>query len=158
MKCDVCGKREAAAVVTLRVNNKNTVRRVCAHCVKKLQRGDAYSAQMAVLSMMQPPAEEITCPLCGRTSTDLIRSGRVGCALCYRVFEPVIQPLAVRMNGAMQHTEAKPEEETPRNERAQRIAALRDEMFAAVNQEAYERAAQLRDEIRQLESENSGEE
>lgn len=152
MKCDVCGRREAKAVITMIVAGKNTVRRVCPQCVKKLQRGDAYATQMAVLGTMSAPETELTCARCGRTSEELRRTGHVGCAACYQAFEPLLTPLFARLNGAPQHQEEqKPETET--DEKTLRISRLREEMFAAVNAEEYERAAQLRDALRALERE-----
>ena len=154
MKCDVCTRHEATAMITMSVNGKNTVRRVCQHCVSRLQRGDAYAAQMAVLSTMEQPAQVKNCPVCGRSAADVMRSGFVGCAACYHAFEEMLQPLVIRMNGAMQHPEHQEEPAaSPRDEKNRQLAKLREEMFAAVNAEEYERAAQLRDEIRALEEE-----
>lgn len=150
MKCDVCSRRDATAVITMIMAGKNTVRRVCPQCVRKLQRGDAYAAQMALLGTMSAPAEEIKCPVCGCTSEQLRRSGHVGCANCYQAFAPLLQPLSVRMNGALQHAEGE-SPAAPADERAMRLNKLREAMFAAVNAEEYERAAQLRDEIRAME-------
>ena len=152
MKCDVCARRDATAVITMIVNGKNTVRRVCPQCVRKLQRGDAYATQMALLGTMNAPDEMITCPVCGWTSDQLRRSGHVGCAACYQAFMPILQPLSVRLNGVPQHGEGEAAAPSaPQDAFAQRITKLREEMFAAVNAEEYERAAQLRDEIRAME-------
>ena len=153
MKCDVCGRRDAKAVITMIVAGKNTVRRVCPQCVKKLQRGDAYATQMAVLGTMTAPETELVCPRCGRTSEELRRTGHVGCATCYRAFESVLTPLFARLNGAPQHSE-EPKPEPEADEKTQRINRLREEMFSAVNAEEYERAAQLRDALRALEQES----
>ena len=84
------------------------------------------------------------------------KSGRMGCATCYQAFDTLVQPLMVRMNGIpQQHAadETGHAPESPANEKQARINKLREEMFAAVNAEEYERAAQLRDQIRLLEQE-----
>jgi len=141
-------------MITMIVNGHNAVRRVCAHCVAKLQRGDGYAAQMAILSTMQPPEQELACPVCGRTSGDLIRTGRVGCGFCYQAMDEMILPLFVRMNGraALPDKDAEAAE-LPQQEEKSRVEKLREDLYAAVNAEEYERAAQLRDEIRALEGE-----
>ena len=154
MKCDVCEKREATALITMIVNGKKSVRRVCQQCVRRLQSGDAYAAEMAILTTMEAPQENIACPICGTAIADFRRTGRVGCSLCYDAFTPVMQPLAARLRVSPEHADAAPvQEEAPVDEKSSRLKAMRDEMFAAVNAEEYERAAQLRDAIRQLESE-----
>ena len=151
MKCELCERRDAQGLVTMIVGSKKSVRHVCMLCAKRLQGGDAFAAQMAVLSTMTPPEQEISCPVCGRSTEALRRTGRVGCAACYQAFSPALLPLMTRLNAAVQHqvTQQQPAE----NPRAQRIAALRQEMFAAVNAEEYERAAELRDALRALEQE-----
>lgn len=153
MKCDICGRRDATAMINMIVNGRNTTRRVCRECVKKLQFGGAYAAQMAILSTFEPPAQEMYCPACNTAWSDVCRTGHVGCATCYQAFDTLIQPLMVRMNGMPQHAE--PEAETPSGDSVKtRVEKLREEMFAAVGAEEYERAAQLRDQIRLLERED----
>lgn len=154
MKCDVCEKRDATALITMIVNGKKFVRRMCPQCVKRLQNGDAYATEMAVLATMDLGDANVTCPDCGTRAIDFQRTGRVGCALCYDAFNAVLQPLMARLDGVPQHSEMTPAPaEAPVDERSARIKALRDDMFAAVNAEEYERAAQLRDAIRRLEAE-----
>ena len=158
MKCDVCGKKDALAMITMIVNGKNSVRRVCPDCMKKLQRGDAYAAQMAIMSTMETPEREIVCPVCGASWSQVCKSGRVGCASCYDVFSERLQPLMVRMNGIPQHAGKEPEEApSSQNDIKTEVGRLREEMFSAVSSEDYERAAQLRDQIRMLEKREGGE-
>lgn len=157
MKCDVCEKRDATALITMIVNGKKSVRRVCQQCVKRLQSGDAYAAEMAILATSDTPESDTVCPVCGERMADFRRTGRVGCSLCYDAFSAVMQPLMDHLRVSPQRVEAAPaSEEAPADERSMRLKSLRDEMFAAVNAEEYERAAQLRDAIRQLESEGGG--
>lgn len=156
MLCDVCSRREARAVIAMVVNGKKTTRRVCGHCIAQLQRGDAFAAQMALLSIRDDIPQDQVCPVCGTSAADLVRSGRVGCSSCYKAFNDILSSLTAQMNGTPLPSEAASEEgsETvpaPVNAADDKLAALREEMFAAVNAEEYERAAQLRDEIRLLE-------
>lgn len=153
MKCDVCGRHDATAAITMIVNGKNAVRKVCAACIRRLQRGDAYAAQMAILATLEAPEQEVYCPTCGASWSDVRRRGTMGCADCYQAFDPLLQPLMVRLGGMPQHPGPSPAEETPADAGQARLARLREEMFAAVSAEEYERAAQLRDQIRALERE-----
>ena len=156
MKCDVCERHEAAAMVTMIVNGKKAVRHVCRQCIARMQRGDSYAAQMALLSSYEPPEQELYCPVCNTAWSDVLRRGVVGCASCYQAFDAQLQPLMVNLNGVPQQGagESAAEGPTPENEKQSRISRLREEMFSAVNAEEYERAAQLRDQIRSLERED----
>lgn len=153
MKCDVCEKREATALITMIVNGKKSVRRLCQQCVRRMQSGDAYATTMAVLATMEPADAEVACPVCGMKAADFQRTGRVGCALCYDAFSSVMMPLISRISAAPKKEEEMPAEEPQVSEKDTHIKTLREEMFAAVNAEEYERAAQLRDAIRRLETE-----
>lgn len=157
MKCDVCGRKEAAAMITMIVNGKNSVRRVCADCMRRLQRGDAYAAQMAILSTLETPERERYCPSCGTSWSDVSKKGFVGCASCYDAFSDLMQPLMTRLNGIPQHAAPEGEKaDDPETESKDEIGKLREEMFSAVSAEDYERAAQLRDRIRMLEQQEGG--
>ena len=138
------------------INGKKAVRRVCKQCIARMQRGDAYAAQMALLSSFEPPEQEIYCPVCNTSWSDVLRRGYVGCATCYQAFEEQLQPLLVHLNGMPQQTSAENADANgaPENEKQMQISRLREEMFSAVNAEEYERAAQLRDQIRSLERED----
>ena len=157
MKCDVCEKRNAVAMLTMIANGHSTTRRVCPVCMRKLQRGDAYAAQMAMLGTMEKPNETISCKNCGWTSDKLIRNGHVGCSECYLTFSPIIQPLMEQLNGKFLHEEIQNHSDKPVNEGKTQIDKLREEMFSAVHEENYERAAQLRDAIRALKAEEGTE-
>ena len=74
--------------------------------------------------------------------------------MCYDTFSGVMMPLFTRISAApKKETEDAVPTAAPENENITQIKALREEMFAAVNAEEYERAAQLRDTIRRLEAE-----
>ena len=164
MKCDVCGRHEAAAMIALIVNGKRSIRRVCKQCIAKMKRGDAYAAQMALFSSVEPPEQEHFCPMCGTSWSDVLRRGTVGCGACYLAFAEQLEPLLNTLNGMAEHNdeaetvkaEAVETEPPAENDKKTQITRLREEMFTAVNAEEYERAAQLRDQIRSLEREEEG--
>ena len=161
MMCEECGKRPARMAVTMITSGKATTRRLCPQCAARLQRGDAHSVQTAFLSALagdNPPA--LTCPCCGRTTEQFLHTGRLGCPACYDAFTPILGQLLMQLDGVSQQ---EPPQAAPLAEnapaklaadpRAQQIEQLRGELYQAVSEENYERAAVLRDEIRTLESE-----
>ena len=110
------------------------------------------------------------CPSCGLTFAQFRQCGLLGCPDCYTAFEGQLGtllaraheggthhvgklPLRLREGGAGEahapaHTPAAP----PVAQHAERVAALRKQLNAAVEAEQYERAAKLRDELARLEA------
>lgn len=84
------------------------------------------------------------CPACGFSVEDYRNTGRLGCPDCYAVFAGELSPSA----GS---DEAPATDETPVVTRAR----LQQELLKAVEQEDYERAAALRDQINALPSANA---
>ena len=152
MKCEICGRREATATVAMVINNKKTVHPLCTTCRERIQRGGSFFTQMVMLQTIEAPEPELCCPVCNTAWADIKRHGRVGCAQCYQTFAPQLETLMVRLGGEPQRQDQASEDASV-DEKEQKLRQLREAMFAAVNAEEYERAAQLRDEIRLLEQE-----
>lgn len=95
--------------------------------------------------------EELACPQCGITFKKFRSTGRLGCAHDYDVFRERLIPLLESIHGEHQHIGKCPERRPQVTRRHQDLARLRSELKAAVKAEDYEKAAQLRDDIRGLE-------
>jgi protein arginine kinase activator len=101
--------------------------------------------------------ETLTCSSCGTTLDSLRRKGRVGCQTCYLTFSEYLEGLLERMHGATHHEGRIPgvDEEETRRRRA--IDEAETALERAVADEDFERAAELRDELKQLlDAERSG--
>jgi protein arginine kinase activator len=111
-----------------------------------------------------------TCPSCGTGYMEFRQSGLLGCPECYRAFEGQLGPLLERAHeGGTHHTGrlpkralggaanpsapkvAAPLPPTAEQARAGRVSALKKQLDEAVKAEQYEKAAQIRDELRGLE-------
>lgn len=90
------------------------------------------------------------CPICGITFLEFRKKGRLGCPNDYECFTKELQPLLVNIHGQTQHVGKCPQHSEAAADKTQLIR-LRREMKEAVTQENYERATELRDEIRNLE-------
>ena len=91
------------------------------------------------------------CPDCGMTLDEFRKKGRLGCAKDYEVFKAHILELLERVHGSRTHVGRLPGTSEAEIERQKRMSALRHELEVAIRDEAYESAARLRDEIRELE-------
>ena len=168
MLCQICGQHPATTHIKTIVNGKLTQAHLCAECAKKQGYGNLFSDWGAgfgsLLSglMGQPPAAAQTprCPVCGASFEDIARSGKIGCAQCYQTFRGQLLPMIQRIHGAAQHKGKVPGgsalrvtdpnnqivavEESPLDEKKRLLQQ-------AVDAQDFERAAVLRDEIKEME-------
>jgi protein arginine kinase activator len=98
----------------------------------------------------QTPAVE-HCPVCGFTQADFKKTGRLGCSECYETFGEGLGALIKAMHKGTQHSGKVPARLYRNMARTDRLNELRKHLEEAVSKEDYEAAANLRDEIRQLE-------
>ena len=108
---------------------------------------------------------ERRCPVCGASLSDIASDGKVGCSECYRTFREELMPTIRRIHGSAVYkgeNGEKPEKaaegksqaaegmrETPSEPRSE-ADALRAELYEAIKNEDFERAAVLRDKIKAL--------
>jgi len=169
MKCERCGKRQAKVHMTEILNeNEKREHHLCEECAEKLgytppQQHFTISELLAGLASGQISAKEagepdVACPSCGITFSQFQSTGRFGCAEDYEVFAEQIKPRLERFHDANQHNGKVPRSGDRTQRKAGQLRSLRAQLREAVAQEAYERAAALRDEIRSLEEQSEGSE
>lgn len=102
-----------------------------------------------------------TCKGCGSTFDDIAKRGKAGCADCYTEFGERLAPSIERLHGRVKHvgklpgrSAPKPETKSAKNEPASKtetVDGLRAQLKAAIANEEYEKAAVLRDRIKEME-------
>jgi protein arginine kinase activator len=111
----------------------------------------AVPEETGLVAAQDRPLE--TCPVCGMTWAQFRHGGVLGCGHDYDVFGPRLLPLLKRtQEGALEHVGKIP----PRRRREEGdhqvvTLRLRRELQKAIDAENYERAAQVRDKLRNLE-------
>jgi protein arginine kinase activator len=91
------------------------------------------------------------CAHCSLTFDEFRQHGLLGCAACYEAFEGELGPLIERaQEGAASHIGKAPRRTGGAPDRAQVIRALREQLSEALKAEHYERAADLRDQLREV--------
>jgi protein arginine kinase activator len=101
----------------------------------------------------QTKTPTLSCPGCQMSLEELQRHGRVGCSQCYAIFREYLGELFERMHGAREHIGRLPGVGEGELERMQRAGDLKRQLEQAIREEAYETAANLRDELKSLEVE-----
>lgn len=169
MLCQHCKKNEATTVVKTMINGEYAEYRLCHECAHELGydsmfpdfTSDFGGLLSSFFSNALPAISGAAhCNTCGSTLNDIKRTGKVGCADCYDTFFSELMPTIRNIHGNTEHKGKRPnvieytvnEDKKDQTESAEdKIAALRAELKKAIENENFERAAQLRDEIKELE-------
>lgn len=163
MVCDNCAKNEAEVHLTQIVDNEMTTVHLCPSCAadkglesegsKNLPLTD-FLAQMGKAAMAEEEAATAgPCSYCGTTVDDFKRSGRLGCPHCYSTYDSQLRAILRRIHGSTQHlgkVYVPPAGEAA--DRGARLTVLRRKLQRAVESEAFEHAADIRDQIKELEA------
>lgn len=93
--------------------------------------------------------KDLVCDNCGYTESEFLKTGRLGCPECYNVFVTPKMEILRKIQDAEVHKGKSPRNQDKRTLK-QKIAYLNKELLDAIESEDYERAAQLRDELKEL--------
>lgn len=166
MKCEKCGVNPATVHTMIMVNGKKTEQLLCSQCWaaqnSDTSASDPFTFTDLFKGLLQPqmstaqassPQPKLVCPTCSMDFRTFQESGLLGCADCYQVFLPMLEPTLTKIHGKARH-----EGKTPRRcgstiSIARQIESLRVELTKAVAAEDYESAAILRDKIKALSDE-----
>lgn len=101
----------------------------------------------------QAEAAASSCPNCGLTFAEFRQDGLLGCSKCYESFSDRLVPLLRRAHdGGDHHTGKIPKRVGTGYARQERLTVLRKQLKESVDLEQYEKAAAIRDQIRELEN------
>ena len=104
---------------------------------------------------MDASTASMTCESCGTTHQDFKKGGRLGCEACYHVFRPVLEPLLDGMHAGINHLGKVPTRSAGKKTVQDDEDALRKALQKAVEEENYEKAAELRDRLKKLHTQSS---
>lgn len=117
----------------------------------------ALAGALAQQLVVGQTAEELArldkqaCPICGITFYEFRKQGRLGCPHDYVCFQKELDPLIVNIHGEAAHAGKRPVRLAAGTDHQTQLIKLRREMKQAIEGEDYERAGNLRDEIKKIE-------
>jgi len=174
MLCEECQMRPATVHITKIVNNEKTQMHLCEECAKQKHISfstgisgfgfddTGFSVAKLLSSFFEPTSktpigtsDDLKCSRCGLTFRTFSKTGRFGCSQCYNTFKNQMNPMLRRIHGKTFHVGKVPKRTGGQLRIKHEINRLKRELQEAINAEEYERAAVLRDKIKELEkSEN----
>lgn len=170
MKCNSCKAREATVHLTEVINGQVSKMHLCDQCAKaKSEEMHSHFGLTDLLSGLMdigPQVEggelesgsDVECPMCGMTYFDFQKTGRLGCGKCYDEFSENLNELFRKIHGSDRHvgkTPAATGEE--KRQDVEDLNRMRRELNQYIQTEEFERAALLRDKIRDAEKKINGE-
>jgi protein arginine kinase activator len=152
MKCQKCSKAATLHITEVLAEEQFDELHLCQECAEKyLYEPQQKNGKKGSASGDEPEAPSRECPVCGIKFVEFRNSGRLGCPHDYQEFREELTPLLENIHGETTHRGKVPSR-MPQNKAMQsELVHLRKQLLQAVNKEAYEEAARLRDRIRILE-------
>ena len=157
MKCHHCDN-QATVHLTQILNGQMHKMDLCETCAQA--NGVTNPENLSIGTLMdstegdsKPPAGSMVCESCGTTHQDFKKGGRLGCEACYHVFRPVLDPLLEGLPAGTQHPGKIPSGSESRVKFEQSVDDLKKQLLTAIENEDFEKAAELRDQLKALEKE-----
>lgn len=168
MICQICGKKNATTHIKTVVNGQLTEAYLCEDCAREKGYGQLFGGihfdfGNFLGGFLNVPTEEpavLRCEKCGSSFEEISKTGKLGCAHCYKAFRSRILPVVQRIHGTARHKGKVP------GSMALSIAPSHTTIVAviptameekrrllqkAIEEQNFEQAAVLRDEIKEME-------
>jgi len=164
MLCDICGKNPATVHLTEIIDDQMDELHLCEECARQksaqMEQQFGLSDLLSGLVEFEKPTQEkevsvLKCANCGLTYTDFKKIGRLGCSECYETFRRYLGPLLKRIHGSSQHLGKSPYKPAKVLKKKTDLQDLRSSLQKAIEMEAFEEAAKIRDQIKELDKRQS---
>jgi protein arginine kinase activator len=168
MLCEKCGKNQANTLIRESIGGKVKEVHLCSECAAKL----GYDSLLKTFSPLagfsiglpgilgsllsqgapeKEPSQTKRCSFCGTSFDEIAQSAMTGCAHCYKEFYQELLPSIQRIHGRTHHVGKIPQSAGRELKLKNELTGLRKELEDAVTAQEYEKAAVLRDRIKELE-------
>lgn len=175
MICQECNERPATLHFTKINNGAKTVFHLCERCAQEkgesfmINAGSGFSINNLLAGLLSmdnsfqptqktPVFEEelLQCKECSMTYKQFIEIGKFGCANCYETFKGQVRPLLRRLHsGNWTHNGKIPQRIGGSIHLRKNIEELKNNIKDLISREEFEKAAEVRDQIRSLEKQLS---
>ncbi len=164
MNCDECKHNLATVHLTEMYNGQKNEMHLCASCAAKKGAmmfdpsqfnmpnllGGFLSGPQAVQGFANT-TPMAACKTCGISFLDIRNTGKLGCPDCYQAFAEELESSLKRIHGNSQHTGKIPLRSGENTRVKRRIEELKEQLQSAIMAEDYEKAAEIRDMMKEIE-------
>ncbi len=173
MTCDICGKKKATVHLTEIVDEQLTEMHLCEECAR--QKSTQMEQQFGLADLLaglsdtskttavkEGEKNNLKCSRCGLAYEDFRKFGRLGCGECYTSFKEHLTGLLRKIHGSNKYLGKTPSK-YQKNQMAalpegaiaflpsEDLSDLKQQLQSAIAAEDFEKAALIRDKIRNLE-------
>lgn len=177
MLCQKCNQNEATVHFRQNINGDVKEIHLCPQCAAELGYDSVFSGiedfspfgamNMGIqnflgslfsqeLPQLNSPAAEHKCSFCGTTFEDFAQSAMAGCANCYHEFLGDMLPYIQRIHGKTRHVGKIPATAGKELKLQRELTSLKKQLNDAVEAQEYEKAAEFRDKIKEIEKKVQG--
>ena len=159
MKCENCEEKQATVHLTeIKDDDEKQEKHLCEDCAQEASMHVPKSFNPAelltsLISQVAPEIKEMSstrCDACGLTYLEFRSQGRLGCANDYDAFQKGLVPILKKIHGDAHHQGKTPTRPDAQSTQQGEVVRIRLELEEAVTVEDYERAAELRDRLKEL--------
>lgn len=161
MLCQSCGKNQANTHIKRIINGELTEYMLCEKCAAKLGYSNifenfGFDFDNLLGSFFANDKSKLVqlnnkrCDFCGASFEDISNTGKVGCANCYKVFFEQLMPSIKRIHGNTKHAGKYASIAGEKSVLENQIKNLKERMKVAINEQNFEEAAKIRDELKSL--------
>jgi protein arginine kinase activator len=160
-KCDRCAKPAVYHITEIRDGEAQAMH-FCEQCAKQhlshpdTENGPDSGGGEKALTGESDKFDEVDqqiCPNCGISFKEFRSQGRLGCPHDYIAFQEELLPLLENIHGETQHIGKTPKRAPHASQKQYKLIKLRNRLRTAIDEEMYEEAARIRDEIQTAENE-----
>lgn len=171
MLCEKCGKNQAVVRIVKIINGKKSQAMLCEECARELSNASlsltfdnnrslapgttntANSTLEEILSKITNNDKiEVICKNCGTKYSEYKRTKKLGCSECYESFSESLVKEIKEIQQGVEHVGKVPVKEKGMIFKTKQVKKLKEELQKAIIEEEYEKAAILRDQIKEYES------
>ena len=163
MLCELCHQNKASVFYKHIANGSAVTWHVCTECAGSgdffgngnnlsFIHGSSGLLKSVFLNNDAMPSVK-SCPLCGSVFKSILDGGKAGCGECYTVFRDEFMPSVSSIHGAKNHTGHVPPGHAEVVSNKKRTEELKADLKKMIAEENYEKAAEIRDEIKKITNE-----
>ena len=177
MLCQKCNKKTASVFISSIINGQETRMYLCNDCAKDYplfnfnfqepfsitdvmdkfnineqnQLDEEFDKLLALDKESKEKYKEMICPNCYSTYDEYKKTGKLGCSKCYEAFKDELKPDVKNIYGYDEYIGKVPKKVDGDIYISNEIRVLKSDLIRAIEKEEYEKAADIRDKIKELE-------